>query len=317
MTYTLNLSFTGYDNQAVTFNVDMNEQIILGNFDPAVDSVDMVANYNYWLGSANLTDTDADGIYTIALPAQFYVGQVIKYKFRLNATWAGAEFSPDIEGARSYQVKLTGNDVTNVFGDEFVPYADVELNVDMVFAAARNEFVVADDFVDVAGTFNNWGADDVMTDTDGDYVYTITIPDLMVGSTIEFKVRINGDWATSEFPNAGPNRTYDVESGMNVVNFVYNDDTRLVGIDQINANNGFMVYPNPSNGQFNVIAVSENASDLTIEVLNYQGQVMYTREAKNVTQFNGKIDITEFAKGVYFLKLINGEEVKLEKIIVQ
>jgi hypothetical protein len=239
------------------------------------------------------------------------------YKYRLNATWDGAEFSPDVENARVYFVKVTGNDVTDVFGDEYVPYADVELNVDMVFAAARNEFVVADDFVDVAGTFNNWGADDVMTDTDGDYVYTITIPDLMVGSTIEFKVRINGDWATSEFPNAGPNRTYDVESGMNVVNFVYNDDTRLVGIDQINANNGFMVYPNPSNGQFNVIAVSENASDLTIEVLNYQGQVMYTREAKNVTQFNGKIDITEFAKGVYFLKLINGEEVKLEKIIVQ
>jgi type IX secretion system substrate protein len=58
-------------------------------------------------------------------------------------------------------------------------------------------------------------------------------------------------------------------------------------------------------------------NDLTIELVNVQGEVIYSHRADDVTSFTGDVDVTEFAKGVYYLRVFNGEEVKVEKVIVQ
>jgi len=58
------------------------------------------------------------------------------------------------------------------------------------------------------------------------------------------------------------------------------------------------------------------ASDLFLELVTISGQVVYRNEVKSVYSYIEDIDASSFAKGVYYLKVNNGEEVKIEKIVI-
>ncbi len=100
----------------------------------------------------------------------------------------------------------------------------VIFKVDMSYQIALLNFSPQTEFVDVAGTFNEWGEIPfILTDPDSDGIYEGTA-NLTSGSAIQFKARINGEWAgREEFPGGGPNRMYTVEPN-GLVEFWYNDD---------------------------------------------------------------------------------------------
>lgn len=95
----------------------------------------------------------------------------------------------------------------------FFETTTVTFSVNMSFQIATGNFNPNTDFVDVAGTINGWGGGDVLTDPDGDGIYTLTLTGLELGE-IEYKFRINGDWSTAE---GDPNRTYIVQPGLNII----------------------------------------------------------------------------------------------------
>ncbi|MBN1765788.1 MAG: hypothetical protein JW860_11060, partial [Sedimentisphaerales bacterium] len=74
--------------------------------------------------------------------------------------------------------------------------APVTFNVDMNKHILSGEFNPGSDNVDVAGSFNEWAGSGFMADDDGDGIYTITVPAMAIGDTIEFKYRINANWDT-------------------------------------------------------------------------------------------------------------------------
>lgn len=101
----------------------------------------------------------------------------------------------------------------------------------LIFEVNMNEqmeqavFNADTDFVDIAGSFNSWGAPNGLTlqdeDADGIYLGNTT---LNIGQSIEFKARINGEWnGLEEFAGGGPNRSYTV-SANDTVSFWYNDE---------------------------------------------------------------------------------------------
>ncbi|WKV13200.1 alpha-amylase family glycosyl hydrolase [Marivirga harenae] len=77
----------------VEFQVNMNEQITQGNFDPNADFVDIAGSFNSW-GDPGLvlSDDDSDGIYVAE--ATFSIGQQIELKARINGSWDGTEEFP-------------------------------------------------------------------------------------------------------------------------------------------------------------------------------------------------------------------------------
>jgi hypothetical protein len=88
-------------------------------------------------------------------------------------------------------------------------------------------------------------------------------------------------------------------------------------IDENGLANSLQVYPNPTNSEFTVSVTQAEVSDLTIELVNISGQVVYRLEEKSVYSLTEKIDVREFAKGVYYLKVNNGSEIQIEKVVVQ
>jgi hypothetical protein len=89
------------------------------------------------------------------------------------------------------------------------------------------------------------------------------------------------------------------------------------GIDDNSLSSNLTVYPNPTNGEFTVSISNAEATDLTVELVNISGQVVYRNEVKAVYSYNENIDASEFAKGVYYLKVNDGTEVKVEKVVIQ
>ena len=70
------------------------------------------------------------------------------------------------------------------------------------------------------------------------------------------------------------------------------------------------VYPNPSSGEFTLTVTNRQVSDLDILVANIQGQTVYQNRVHSVLDYQGNIDLTNLAKGMYFLK-VNNQVMKL------
>ncbi|MFA6126502.1 MAG: T9SS type A sorting domain-containing protein [Bacteroidales bacterium] len=188
--------------------------------------------------------------------------------------------------------------------------AEVVFNVDMKLPIANGYFKPANgDFVDVAGTINGWnGSAHHLTDADGDGIYTLTVPGLPTFQNIEYKYRINGDWNTSEFPSGGANRVYRV-SYYNMLNDIYNNGVSMeVELNRLNSS--IQVFPNPNEGIFTLAVSNERVSDLNIQVTNIQGQTVYQNLVKSTLEYQETINLTQFAKGMYFLK-VNNQVIKL------
>ena len=100
----------------------------------------------------------------------------------------------------------------------------VEFQVNMNEQITQGNFNPNTDFVDIAGSFNDWGSPAlVLNDNDSDGIYTAT-ESFNIGQQIELKARINGSWdGTEEFPNGGSNRSFTIEEN-DVIEFWYNDE---------------------------------------------------------------------------------------------
>lgn len=76
-----------------------------------------------------------------------------------------------------------------------------------------------------------------------------------------------------------------------------------------NGSDQFMVYPNPSNGLFNISATGE----YTLDVMNAKGQMMFSTFGVG----NQILDLSTLGQGVYFMKLTNNSGTSVQKIAIQ
>ncbi len=81
--------------------------------------------------------------------------------------------------------------------------------------------------------------------------------------------------------------------------------------------NSLNVYPNPARDKFTVSVNNQEATNLTLELVNISGQVVYHHELKYVFGIQEEIDASSFAKGVYYLKVNTGKETAVRKVVIQ
>lgn len=78
------------------------------------------------------------------------------------------------------------------------------------------------------------------------------------------------------------------------------------------------IYPNPNFGNFDLHYYSEVASDKYFVMRNLFGEIIYTSAKLNgVNEFFENISLTEQPKGMYFIEFHNGEQIEIEKVVIQ
>ncbi|HDS07043.1 MAG TPA: T9SS type A sorting domain-containing protein, partial [Bacteroides sp.] len=204
-----------------------------------------------------------------------------------------------------------------IFGTpvEEITTADVTFNVDMNGMIAAELFDPAADFVDIAGSFNNWGDPVVQAaDTDADGIYTYVLAEQEFGTELQFKFRVNGQWdPISEFPSGGPNRVYTVVDGENVVNVVFNDGDYSPWIESVETDEAasLQIYPNPARDALHIFSRTEIRS---VSITNLVGQsVLNVPVNRAVTS----IDISTLDRGVYIVSVQFESQVVTNSVFVK
>jgi uncharacterized repeat protein (TIGR01451 family) len=78
-------------------------------------------------------------------------------------------------------------------------------------------------------------------------------------------------------------------------------------------NKTIIIWPNPSDGIFN-LTLAESTKDSRIDVINSFGQVILT---KHLSTSTATLDLTNNAKGMYFIKVQSGNGVVVRKVIIE
>ncbi len=77
-------------------------------------------------------------------------------------------------------------------------------------------------------------------------------------------------------------------------------------------------YPNPNTGKFNLSFSLPDKGDADITILNTEGKVVYTEKLPAFSgNYDKEIDISKQAKGIYFVKVEQGKNSQVKKIVLE
>lgn len=96
---------------------------------------------------------------------------------------------------------------------------------------------------------------------------------------------------------------------------VINETCSVTAIETL-AEAGISLYPNPNQGQF-VLRNQGVSLEATIEVLNVQGQTIYTQQSFLAANQNLEINLGQLSAGIYLVKVSSGENVAIDRMIVR
>jgi len=89
-----------------------------------------------------------------------------------------------------------------------------------------------------------------------------------------------------------------------------------VNVNELNTVNGINIYPNPSNGIFNITGEFNSNSNIIITVSDITGKVILNNKLNNVSILNQEIDLKNNDKGIYFIKINNNDKVATYKVTI-
>ena len=77
------------------------------------------------------------------------------------------------------------------------------------------------------------------------------------------------------------------------------------------------IYPNPTSSKFNVAFSTENASNVSLRVVDYAGKLVYSNDfVGNSNSINEHvIDLTNQAEGLYILQIATDKNTISRKIV--
>lgn len=95
---------------------------------------------------------------------------------------------------------------------------------------------------------------------------------------------------------------------LNVINNLSVDDNELDNLS---------VYPNPNNGSFNIGFNPKSGEDISIQVYDIRGRIIFSKTFNTVSRFEEAIRLNNAQSGVYLLNISDGSHKVTKKIIVE
>ena len=195
----------------VEFSVDMSQEVNNNLFDLDSDSLTLILDSSV----VEMIDSDNDNIFSCIVPDLIF-GQSYSYQYAVNSVLE------NLDENRSFTVNDLNNIIFDYYGE--INPTILILLVNMSYQVEIQNFNPETQFVDVAGSFNNWDGANYELEQSDNNVYSITISGVEAGDELEFKFRIDGDWDNAEFPGYGGNRQHTVVQGENTLEVWYNDE---------------------------------------------------------------------------------------------
>ena len=91
----------------------------------------------------------------------------------------------------------------------------------------------------------------------------------------------------------------------------------ITGINESINNLSYHIYPNPTNGLLN-IEMDGITDNIELAIVNPQGAVIAKESiSRNNSIFKKEVDLSTYARGIYFVRIISKNFTKVEKIVVQ
>ena len=79
----------------------------------------------------------------------------------------------------------------------------------------------------------------------------------------------------------------------------------------------FALYPNPNNGQFTLKFDSTSNNNITVNVSDIQGRNVYEKTFISTGLFNENLQLDHAQKGIYLVKIKDGEKQIIKKIVIE
>ena len=239
---TVNRSFTAqpgmvsmtawWNNESLnitTFVVNMKYAVQYLMFNPLTDSVCVVGTMNDWMGSPKMgrIDTTLNYQYT---DYQLDPGTIQEYKYRINlGDTASGQSELLYRPNRIIRIPDTVVTITNDYNNYNPAKRLMTFNCDMGYSVKAHHFNLSNDYLDIAGNFNDGGANDVLFDTDDDTIYAVELfidTNWFHQEPLAFKFRINGDPNAAELQGK-PARIYafhdTIQQNPNIFSCYYNN----------------------------------------------------------------------------------------------
>lgn len=186
------------------------------------------------------------------------------------------------------------------------------------------------DWHDISTSINNlFAGDDIKVTWINDGVEkTETMPiGNHSGAFQDYKVFVTENEEVKEMPKE---EAMEIKEADDIVQVAFQNVTEEeaedmkddMGIDMPVINNlqieQLTVFPNPTQGRFNVKFDLPNSGETIIQIYNSAGQVVYNRNLGDYTgQFNDQLDISNNARGLYFVMISQGTTSISRKLILQ
>jgi len=149
-----------------------------------------------------------------------------------------------------------------------------------------------------------------------------TVPAFAAPQTNPFGLVSVGNYSAPTFIDIDGDGDKDLFVGEHSGAIKYFENTSPTGIKENDMAATVTIYPNPANETFNISIQGKNESeDMTLEIMNSIGQIMlkeqinpeYSGSAKG---YYKEINIADFAKGLYSIKLSSQNSIITRKLII-
>ena len=142
-----------------------------------------------------------------------------------------------------------------------------------------------------------------------------------VGATYLWSTGETTQITTYDNTNLANNSTNTISVTVDLNGCVASDEIVITMQDDVSIGESFenanvSIYPNPTNGLFNMTIEGFNG-ELNMQVINVTGEVVYTESMNANAKITKSFDVSEFAAGVYYVRLSNDNGIVVKKLIIK
>ncbi len=161
--------------------------------------------------------------------------------------------------------------------------------------------------------------------TDNDHTASELTNKLLYGSadgSEDTEVTFTETSTNNEFEGTIPASSTTVYYKITASDGTFNDEytgsySVITGINDPEGILSMNIFPNPNNGLFTLEMNTSKAGAFYIEIINLQGQIVFSKQIQQEGFYRDEINLSNEASGIYYIRINDGINNKVSKIMIQ